>query len=297
MSEKRSNQALVNAAVLRWMHDLSPQGILMTDAELNIVGWNQWLEEHTGTSAAEVTGKNLLTAFPELVDRGLHRYYHWALEGQVLILSQRLHGFLLTMYVSGKENPQVRMQQSARISPLNHDDKVVGTITIIEDVTERVSREAELQAQIEARSQLLASEKAAREEAEKANRLKDDFLATISHELRSPLTAMLGWANILLTRELDDETKTRAIETIYRNAQAQHQLISDLLDVSRIISGKLRLNVQNIELPPIIEAAMDSVRPAAAAKNIKLESEISPDANTISGDADRLQQVILEPVD
>lgn len=293
MTKKRPNQeTLLNAAVLRWMQDLSPQGILMTDAELNIVGWNQWLEGHTGKTASEIVGQNLLTAFPELVERGLHRYYEWTLEGQVRVLSQRLHGYLLAMPAPAKENNAVRMQQSARISPLNHEGRVIGTLTIIEDVTERVFREAELHAQIEARSLLLASEKSAREEAEKANRLKDDFLATVSHELRSPLTAMLGWANILLTRELDAETRTRAIETIHRNAEAQHQLISDLLDVSRIISGKLRLNVGTIELKPIIEAAMDSVRPAAAAKNIKLESSIGAEANVISGDADRLHQVI-----
>ena len=293
MTGKRPKQeALLNAAVLRWMNDLSPQGILMTDAELNILGWNQWLEDRTGKSAAEIVGQNLLTAFPELVERGLNRYYEWALEGQVRVLSQRLHGHLLVMHVPGSDHTPVQMQQSVRISPLHDEERVVGTLTIIEDVTERVIREAELQAQIEARSVLLASEKSAREEAEKANRLKDDFLATVSHELRSPLTAMLGWANILLTRQLDEETKTRAIETIYRNAQAQHQLISDLLDVSRIISGKLRLNVQALELRPIIEAAMDSVRPAAAAKNIKLESSINHEANKVFGDADRLHQVI-----
>ncbi len=293
MTDKRLTQeALLSAAVLRWMQDVSPQGILMTDAELNIVGWNQWLEQHTGRPVSDVLGQNLLTAFPELVERGLHRYYEWALEGQVRVLAQRLHGHLLAMPAPAKLNSSVQMQQSARISPLNSEGRVIGTLTIIEDVTERVVREAELQAQIEARSQLLASEKAAREEAENANRLKDEFLATVSHELRSPLTAMLGWANILLTRQLDDATKTKAIETINRNAKAQHQLISDLLDVSRIISGKLRLNVQMIELRPIIEAAMDSVRPAAAAKNIKLESSINSDVSLISADADRLQQVI-----
>ena len=160
MTDKRHTQeALLNAAVLRWIKDVSPQGILMTDAELRIVGWNQWLEHHTGRSVSEILGQNLLTAFPELVERGLHRYYNWALEGQVRVLSQRLHGHLLEMPAPAQPNSPVQMQQSARISPLNSEGRVIGTITIIEDVTERVLREAELQAQIEGRSQLLASEK------------------------------------------------------------------------------------------------------------------------------------------
>jgi signal transduction histidine kinase len=184
------------------------------------------------------------------------------------------------------------MQQSVRISPLTHEGHVIGTVTIIDDVTERVVREAELQAQLEARSQLLASEKSAREVAEEASRLKDEFLATISHELRTPLTAIIGWSNMLRAGKLDEEMSARAIEIIYRNAQSQNQLTADLLDVSRIISGKLRLDVRTIDLPVIVEAALDAVRPAADAKSIRLQAVIDPQAGPIAGDADRLQQII-----
>jgi PAS domain S-box-containing protein len=293
MAKGRTNkETLLNAAVLRWMHDLAAQGILMTDDELNILGWNQWLEERTERRAADVTGRNLLELYPELVKRRLDRHYKWALEGQVRVLSQRLHGYLIEMPTALGEKSYAQMQQSVRICPLTHEGRIIGTLTIIDDVTERVAREAKLQAQLEARTQLLASEKSAREEAEQANHLKDEFLATISHELRTPLTAIIGWSNMLRAGNLDESLSARAIETIYRNAQSQNQLIADLLDVSRIISGKLRLDVRTIELPAIIEAALDAVRPAAEAKGVRLQSLIDPLAGPISGDADRLQQVI-----
>jgi PAS domain S-box-containing protein len=285
-------ETLLNAAVLRWMQDLAAQGILMTDDELNILGWNQWLEEHTERRAADVLGRNLLELYPELVERRLDRHYKWALEGQVSLLSQRLHGYLLALPTVAGNRDYAQMQQSVRISPLTHEGQIIGTLTIIDDVTERVVREAELQAQLEARTQLLASEKSARATAEEANSLKDEFLATISHELRTPLTSIIGWANMLRTGKLDAETTARALETIYRNAQSQNQLIADLLDVSRITSGKLRLDVRTVELPPIIEAALDAARPAAEAKGVRLQAMIDPQAGPISGDADRLQQII-----
>ena len=131
-----------------------------------------------------------------------------------------------------------------------------------------------------------------REKAEEASRLKDEFLATVSHELRSPLNAILGWATMLSENLIDKEKSARAVEVIYRNANAQNQLIGDLLDVSRIITGKLRLEVSAVELIPIIDAAIDVVRPAAGAKQIKLVSSLDLAAGPLSGDADRLQQVV-----
>ncbi|HWS53923.1 MAG TPA: ATP-binding protein [Pyrinomonadaceae bacterium] len=285
--------ALLSAALLRWMNDLAGQGILVTDADLKIRAWNRWLEEHSELSAGQVVGRNLLEVYTELEKRRLDRHYKWVLEGQTRVLSQRLHGHLLPLPTKPNLCGFAEMQQTARISPLIDDGgSVIGTVTVIEDVTERVAREAALQDEVDARTQALAREKAAREEAEEANHLKDEFLATVSHELRTPLTSILGWSNMLLAGSLGDEARGRALEIIHRNAQSQNQLISDLLDVSRIISGKLRLDLRTVELPPIIEAAVEATRPAAEAKGVRLTTSLDPRAGPISGDADRLQQVV-----
>ncbi|MEO6193658.1 MAG: response regulator [Thermoanaerobaculia bacterium] len=142
------------------------------------------------------------------------------------------------------------------------------------------------------RARLLVLEQAARKQAEEANRTKDEFLATLSHELRTPLNAILGWVQVLRTGKLDAAAGARALETIERNARSQAQLIADLLDVSRIITGKLRLDFKPVELRRIIDSALETVRPAADAKGILLDISIGPLASPVLGDADRLQQVI-----
>src|SRR5215217_4270833 len=277
MTKSATNQdPLLSAALLRWMNDLAGQGILVTDADLQIRAWNRWLEEHSELSAGEVLGRNLLEVYTELEKRRLDRHYKWVLEGQTRVLSQRLHGHLLPLPTKPNLSGFSEMQQTARISPLiGNDGQIMGTVTVIEDVTERVAREAELQAEVDARTRALAREKAAREEAEEANHLKDEFLATVSHELRTPLTAILGWSNMLLTGQLGEEAHNRALEIIHRNAQAQNQLISDLLDISRIISGKLRLDLRTVELPPIIESAVEATRPAAEAKGVSITTQLN----------------------
>lgn len=132
----------------------------------------------------------------------------------------------------------------------------------------------------------------ARREAETANRTKDEFLATLSHELRTPLNAILGWSRLLGDERLDKDEEKRAIEAIQRNAQLQAQLIEDILDVSRIISGKLRLETRPTDLAAVVEAAVESVLPAAQAKNIRLQRVLDSGTNLVSGDPNRLQQVI-----
>ena len=138
---------------------------------------------------------------------------------------------------------------------------------------------------------LLHSERTARAEAERAGRIKDEFLATLSHELRTPLNAILGWANILRDDPADTEGVAEGLAIIERNARAQNQIIEDLLDMSRIISGKVRLDVHRTDLAPIVEAAIETVRPAAEAKGIRIQTVLDPAARPVSGDPNRLQQV------
>ncbi len=139
---------------------------------------------------------------------------------------------------------------------------------------------------------LLESERAARADAEKANRLKDEFLATLSHELRTPLNAVIGWSRMLHSGRLDSEGSKHAVEVIERNAWAQKQIIEDILDVSRVITGKLQLNLSPVDLVAVVDAALDAVRPAMEAKEIKIETLIDSSLRLVSGDADRLQQVV-----
>ena len=170
-------------------------------------------------------------------------------------------------------------------SPIVTDGQVVGAVVAFYDISDR--REQERQ-----RISLLTREQEARADAESANRLKDEFLATLSHELRTPLNAIIGWAHLLRTGTLDEATAGRALETIDRNAKAQNQLINDILDVSRIITGKLHLTLQPVDPGAVMEAALDTVRPTAAAKEIKIEASLEPSVGTVSGDPDRLQQVV-----
>jgi PAS domain S-box-containing protein len=139
---------------------------------------------------------------------------------------------------------------------------------------------------------LFERERVARADAEMANRLKDEFLATLSHELRTPLNAVIGWSRMLSSGRLDRESSTHALEVIERNAWAQKQIIEDILDVSRVITGKLQLNLSPVDLVAVVDAALDAVRPAMEAKEIKIATIIDASLRPISGDADRLQQVV-----
>lgn len=157
------------------------------------------------------------------------------------------------------------------------------------------SLQAEVAERKEAEEQLRAAlirEQMARIEAENANRLKDEFLATTSHELRTPLNAIIGWTHMLREGGLDAGTAARAIETIERNAKSQAQLVEDILDVSRVITGKLRLNIELVDAAAVINAAIDSVQLAADSKGIQLEVTLDPSARRVSGDSSRLQQVV-----
>jgi PAS domain S-box-containing protein len=162
---------------------------------------------------------------------------------------------------------------------------IVGLRGTVQDITDRKLAEAE-------RERLLQREQAAREQAEQANRIKDEFLAVLSHELRSPLNPILGWAKLLKTGNLNASKTAQAISTIERNARLQSELIEDLLDVSRILQGKLRLNVSPVNLAVTIQGAIETVRLAAEAKSIAVKACLDPEVGKVSGDATRLQQVV-----
>ncbi|MEG4271340.1 MULTISPECIES: ATP-binding protein [unclassified Microcoleus] len=153
-------------------------------------------------------------------------------------------------------------------------------------------RTAQLEASNRTKDELLMREQIIRAEAEAANRAKDEFLSVLSHELRTPLNAILGWSTMLRQKNLSEDKVARALETIERNAKSQAQLIEDILDVSRIITGKLRLRVRPVNLVPVIESAIESVQLAAEAKSIRLQSVLDSEAGPLLGDADRLQQVV-----
>ncbi len=200
-----------------------------------------------------------------------------------------------------------KVDSSEILTPIRERAWVVAIVTILLIVTaatgvgfwwkheathfyrQELVAERELQ---EERSRSLEREREARKEAETANRMKDEFLATVSHELRTPLNPILGWAYALRTGDLDAETRAEAYDTIERNAKLQSQLVEDLLDVSRVITGKLYLDVRPVDLPAIVRSAQDNVRLAATAKGIRLDLDLCPPVATVCGDADRLQQVV-----
>ena len=275
---------LLASALRRWFEELSDRGIFTTDSSLVIRTWNAWLEAQTGIPSAMAVGTPLFDLYPSLITRGLDRYYQNAIGGEVHVLSERLHKFLLPISRNLQSIGVAEMAQSARIAPLSIGSDVVGTITVIEDVTERVVSEREL------RNQIAASERA-RSVAEEASKLKDEFLATLSHEIRTPLNAVLGWTHILRTQP-NLKNREHALAVIERNAASQLRLVEDLLDMARVISGKLRLDLKPVDIEYVIQAAIDVVSPAASAKNITITPSFAERRLFVNADADRLQQAV-----
>ncbi|HUQ88594.1 MAG TPA: ATP-binding protein [Vicinamibacterales bacterium] len=268
------------AGLLRWFENHATQGLFTTDCELRIRTWNRWMATASGLDGDDVIGRPLFEVLPSLVERSLDSDYLQALGGQSKILSHTLHRYL----VPCPQADGTMMPQSGRIAPLIDDTAVVGTITLINDVSERVASEKQLRAQI-------AAAEEARLQVEAASRSKDEFLATLSHEIRTPLSAVLGWIHLLKVRDPDAATIKRAVDVIERNAKSQLTLISDMLDMARISSGKVRLELGEVNMTQVVSAALDAVRPAADTKNIKLVTDLPPGMAAVSGDADRLLQV------
>ena len=176
---------------------------------------------------------------------------------------------------------------------IDDQDARLRAIALLQQKARSLEIEVKERRQVEERLRLaLSGEQIARAEAETANRLKDEFLATVSHEIRTPLNAIIGWSHLLRSGRLDEPTKIRAMETIDRNAKAQAQLIEDILDVSRVITGKLHLHNTQVDIASVINAAIDSVQLAIDSKDLHLEVTLDPSARHTFGDPGRLQQVV-----
>jgi PAS domain S-box-containing protein len=271
--QKRAEEASLHLAAIV---QSSSDGIISKTLDGHILSWNEGAERIFGYRAEEVVGNHISILIPP--DR---------LDEEPVILDRLRRGELIDHYETvrvAKDGRSVNV--SLTVSPIkDRSGRVIAASKIARDITERKRAEREL-------AQMLAREQAARAEAESANRMKDEFLATVSHELRTPLTAIMGWSHMLRKGKLDDATLARAVETIDRNAKSQAQLVEDILDVSRMIMGKLRLNVGPVDVASVINAAIDSVQLAADSKGIKLEVTLDPSARRTVGDSSRLQQVV-----
>lgn len=209
----KNEKALLNSATMRWINDFAAQGILTTDTELKICGWNHWLELRTGHRASEMIGRNLFEVFPELVTRRLEQHYQDALSGQVRVFAQSLHRYLLPMQSNFSNTSFAWMQQSARIAPLIEDDRIVGTITVIEDVTERVARESELRNQIAALEDLQQALR--RSEESLSTTLRSIGDAVIATDLKSQVVLMNSVAQTL-TGWTEPEAKGKLLADVFQ---------------------------------------------------------------------------------
>jgi PAS domain S-box-containing protein len=270
-------QSRLRTSELRYrrLFEAARDGILILDAvTLKITDVNPFMTELLGYSHAEFLGKELweiglftdkeasLAAFKQLQNTGYLRYEDLPLQA-----------------TNGK------LRDVEFVSNVYEEDGRQVIQCNIRDITARKQAEKE-------RTLLLAAAQSARAEADSANDVKDEFLATLSHELRTPLTSILGWSQLLTDGKLDKQQAARAIETIARNARAQGRLIDELLDISRIITGKLCLNLRAVRLAPLIQAVIQDERPSAEAKRINLKAELNSDIGPFLGDADRLQQIV-----
>jgi PAS domain S-box-containing protein len=253
----------------------SEDAVISKDLNGIIMSWNRGAQRLFGYTAQEAIGQPVTMLMPpERFDE----------EGGILQRIRR--GESIEHYETVRRRKDGTLVEiSLTVSPMTDaNGKIIGASKIARDITER--RQAEVE-----RERLLASERDALEKAEREARMKDEFLAILSHELRTPLNAIFGWANILRTSDNPVEI-AEGLEVIERNARAQTKIIEDLLDMSRIISGKVRLDVQRVELLSVINSAIESAKPMAAAKQIRLTSVLDPLAGPVSGDPARLQQIL-----
>jgi PAS domain S-box-containing protein len=258
-------------AMLSAVVDASPLAIVVFDRESHIRSWNPAAQRLFGYSAEEMIGRSAEEGpLESLVAAGLSAR-----------LARGESATAFEAHTTRKNGNGIDLSVFA--APLGSPGSS-GSVALIEDVSARNRYEHE-------RAELLARERDARREAEAASRLKDEFLATLSHELRTPLNAILGWTSILQKGRLDEQHRAHAVDVIERNARSQQQLVDDILEVSRIIRGQLRLELAIIDLVESVRAAVESVRPSMVAKHQTMTGDYPQTPMLVSADRERLQQV------
>jgi len=258
--------------------EAAPNAMVMVDENGRILLVNAQTERFFGYSREEMIDSPVEMLVPERF-HSTHPGYRLAFFAQPQVRAMGAGRDLHGRRKDGTEFPV-----EIGLNPIQTDEGM-RVLSSIVDITERKRADEE-------RMRLLDSEREARGEAERASRMKDEFLATLSHELRTPLSAVLGWAQVLRRGKLDAGGVAEGLDVIERNARAQAQIIEDLLDMSRIISGRLRLDVQLVKIAEVIEEALATVRPAAEAKGIRIQTLLDPRAGPVRGDPARLQQVV-----
>ena len=262
-------------------------GVIVTDPTGRVTFLNSVAEHLTGWTPKQAEGAPIGAVFnvvhegtrvpvPNPAERALRERIVVGLADHALLI--RRDGSELAVADSG--------------APIHdHHDRLIGAVLVFRDATPQRRVVETLRRQTEERQRLLENERSARAEAERANRLKDDFLATLSHELRTPLNAVMGWAHMLARRELNDVQQRQALAAIHRNALAQSRLVDDVLDLSRIITGRMALAAEPVELTEIVRTTVDSFTPAVLGKRQTVQLDLAPPA-LITGDPHRLRQVV-----
>jgi two-component system, chemotaxis family, CheB/CheR fusion protein len=278
---KRSAQQLTESRnYARAIVETMREPLVVLDASLQVITANRAFYETFQVSATQVEGRNIFELGNGQWDIPNLR----TLLKQIIPSNNQLSEFqnLLVEHEFEQIGRKIMMLNARRMSQPNHQDMI---LLAIDDITQQELLQRE-------RTQLLELEQSSRATAEAANRSKDEFLSILSHELRNPLNSLLGWAQLLRRQKVDANKLARGLEAIENSAKIQTQLIEDLLDISRITSGKMRLDARVIELTPIIEAAIEVVRVSADAKQIQLVSTLDAAPEQILGDPVRLQQIV-----
>jgi len=262
--------------------------VIATDVRGHVTFMNPVAEHLTGWRIDEARGRactDVFTVINETTRRPVDNPVTRVLtEGSIVGLAN--HTLLIS--ADGTERPIDDSGAPIR----NREGRIVGIVLVFRDVSERRRAEREREVATLDRERLLIAERTARAEAERANRLKDDFVAMVSHELRTPLNAILGWTDLMLRKRDDAALAARGLDIVARNTRLQTQLISDLLDISRIVSGKLRLDMQSVDLASQIDAAIETVQHGADERRIRITRQVDPEVGPIAGDPARLQQVV-----